>query len=377
MRVAIATESFLPQINGVTNSVLRVAEYLHDRGDAALIIAPDDHGVPPSYAGYPVVTVPSISLPLYQDVKVALTPGFDMDALLGDFAPDVVHAAAPFVIGSAALAAAARLAIPSVAVYQTDLPSYTSRYGWSLVENLAWTRLRDIHSLANLTLAPSTPARDQLLAHGVPRVKIWGRGVDTDRFNPAKRDQRLHDGWAPADQVVVGYMGRLAPEKQVADLAGVASLSGTSLIVIGDGPSRRELTDQLPGAHFLGRLEGETLAVALASLDIFVHPGELETFGQAIQEALASGLPVVAPAKGGPIDLVTPGRTGYLYPPGDLDELAAAVWRLVGQPDRRRRIGLAARRFAQGRTWPRVCARLVAYYDEVITLATGVEPNPL
>jgi len=376
MRVAIATESFLPQVNGVTNSVLRVAEYLRDHGDSALVIAPDDRDVPETCAGFPVVTIPSVSLPMYQDIKVGLTPGFTLDKWLSDFAPDVLHAAAPFLIGSAALAAAARLAIPSVAVYQTDLPSYASRYGFALVENLAWARLRDIHSLANLTLAPSTPARDQLVDHGVPRVKIWGRGVDTDRFAPAKRSQRLRQAWAPDGEVVIGYVGRLAAEKQVEDLAPLTDLPGTRLVVVGDGPSRKTLEGLLPTARFTGILRGDELAETIASFDLFVHPGELETFGQAIQEALASGVPVVAPAKGGPIDLVQPGRTGYLYPPGDLGAMTAAVRALVGDPAERRRFGAAARAFTQTRTWASLCAQLVAYYGEAIALGAGVEPSP-
>lgn len=369
MRVAIATESFLPQINGVTNSVLRLAEYLADRGDTALIVAPDDHQVPSSYAGFPVVTIPAVSLPMYQDVKLALTLGFAMDKLLSDFAPDVLHAAAPFLIGSSALAATARLGIPSVAIYQTDVPSYATRYGLSLVKNLAWTRVRDLHSLADLTLAPSTAARDQLLAHGVPRVKLWGRGVDTARFAPTKRDQALHDRWAPAGEVVIGYVGRLAPEKQLADLAGLADLPQTALVIVGDGPSRHTLGDDLPSARFLGLLDGEELATAVASFDLFVHPGELETYGQAIQEAMASGLPVVAPAAGGPIDLVQPGRTGYLYPPGDLTAMTSAVARLVADPAQRQRLGTAGRAWTDNRTWPVICDQLMAHYDEAIATA--------
>jgi phosphatidylinositol alpha 1,6-mannosyltransferase len=364
--VAIVTESFLPQVNGVTNSVLRVAEHLQAQRHEAILAVPSDHDVPASYAGFEVVTLPSMSFPLYQDVKVGLTPSFLVERLLADWAPDVVHVASPLVIGHEALRAAAHLTLPTVAIYQTDVPSYTNRYGLGFLESFAWLKVRDIHNLATLTLAPSTYARDQLIEHGIPRVGVWGRGVDTVRFDPAKRDAALRSRWAPGGEVVVGYMGRLAPEKQVSDLTVLAGLPGVRLVIVGDGPSHKALSAQLPDACFLGALGGEELARTLASLDVFVHPGELETFGQAIQEALASGVPVVAPARGGPIDLVQPGVTGYLYSPGDLAELRRHVATLVADEAARHAFGQAARAFTAERTWPHLCAQLVGYYEQAM-----------
>ena len=371
VRVAIATESFLPQINGVTNSVMRVAEHLRDNGHEALIIAPSDESVPQTYAGFPVTAVPAISFPMYQDVRVSVTPSFVIERILTDFAPDVLHAAAPIIIGNTTLLAAARLSIPSVAIYQTDIPSYAAKYGLGLLETIAWNRVRDIHSLANLTLAPSTYACEQLREHGVPRVKIWGRGVDTERFSPSRRDPILHEAWAPNGEVVIGFMGRLAPEKQVDDLAVLSDIPGTRLVVVGGGPSRKALKSKLPGAVFTGKLTGDELARAVATMDVFVHPGELETFCQAIQEALASGVPSVAPAKGGPIDLIESGRWGYLYPPGDLASMRGYVEKLAADPGLRHRFSVAARDFTSTRTWPAICAQLMDYYQEAMSMAEG------
>jgi phosphatidylinositol alpha 1,6-mannosyltransferase len=364
VRVAIIAESFLPQVNGVTNSVLRIAEHFRDRGHEALIIAPADHDVPASWAGHRVVTVPAVSFPLYSDVKIGLTPTFVIERLLEDWQPDLVHAASPFMIGHNGLLAAARLSLPTVAVYQTDVPSYAGRYGLGFVETLAWAKVRDIHNLATLTLAPSSYARDQLIEHGIPRVEVWGRGVDTVRFNPAKRDSQLHATWAPNDDIVIGSMGRLAPEKQIADLTVVADIPGTQLVIVGDGPSRRALATQLPEAHFLGQLSGEVLAETLATMDFFIHPGELETFGQAIQEAMASGLPVLAPARGGPLDLIQSGHNGYLYAPGDLVELRRRSVELVTNDQLRRNCSQAARAFVEQRTWPHLCDQLLNYYEQ-------------
>jgi phosphatidylinositol alpha 1,6-mannosyltransferase len=366
VRVAIVTESFLPQVNGVVNSVLRLAQHLSQHDHEAIIVAPDDDQVPAQYAGFDVITLGSVAFPLYTDVKLGLTPSFVIERLLADWAPDVVHVAAPFIVGYNALLAAARLSLPTVAIYQTDVPSFAGRYGLGFLEALAWHRVRDIHSLATLTLAPSTQARDQLIAHGVPRVAIWGRGVDTDLFDPARRRDDRHDDWAPQGQSLIGYMGRLAPEKQVSDLTVLADLPHTRLVVIGDGPSQEALRAQLPDAVFLGKLSGLDLAEAVASLDLFVHPGELETFGQAIQEALASGLPVLAPARGGPLDLIQPGRNGYLYPPGELDQLRQRAAELVGDPVRRQAFAQAARASVTQRTWPHLCDQLLEHYRSVM-----------
>jgi len=375
VRVAIVTESFLPQVNGVTNSVLRVAEHLRDNGHQAMIIAPSDDAVPDSYAGFPVTAIPAIPLPVNTEIRLGLSPGFVLEHLLADFAPDVLHAAAPFLLGNTALLVAARFSIPSVAVYQTDIPSYAVRYGLAFLESPAWGRVRDIHSLATLTLAPSTSSSEQLREHGVPRVNIWGRGVDTERFSPSHRDERLHAEWAPHGEVVIGYMGRLAPEKQVSDLTVLADLPGTRLVIVGDGLSYKALQTQLPQAAFVGRLTGEDLSRATATIDVFVHPGELETFGQAIQESLASGVPAVAPARGGPIDLIDSGHWGFLYPAGDLATMRTQVEQLVRDAALRRRFSLAAREFTATRTWPAMGAQLVEYYRKAIAMTSGAVPD--
>ncbi|WOQ17787.1 glycosyltransferase family 1 protein [Raineyella sp. W15-4] len=367
MRVAIFTESFLPAINGVTHSVMRVLEYLRDEGHQAIVIAPANGGREPAeYAGFPVIPVAAVGLPGYHDVRVSGTTQLRLERLLEDFHPDVLHLAAPIALGHRAALAANWLGIPVVAIYQTDVPSYAARYGFAGAETLLWWRVRQIHSQATMTLAPSTASRTQLLQHHIPRVGLWGRGVDSVRFDPAKRDEAWRRRVAPEGERIIGCVGRLAPEKQIGDLQALADLPDTTLVVVGNGPLRGELESFLPTAHFTGQLTGEDLPRVMASMDIFVHPGELETFGQSIQEAMASGLPVVAPAKGGPIDLVNSSRTGWLYAPGDLASMRRHVRDLLGDDRKRAAFAAEARLSVLDRTWRSLCDDLMGHYREAI-----------
>jgi phosphatidylinositol alpha 1,6-mannosyltransferase len=252
-----------------------------------------------------------------------------------------------------------------VAVYQTDVPGYARAYRMSSGERVAWWWLRRIHGRAARTLAPSTSSAADLLAHGVMNVWLWRRGVDSTLFHPSRRDDAIRRALAPNGETVVGYVGRLAAEKRIDLLAATAARSGIRLVVVGDGPARDALQKTLPSAIFVGQRHGTQLARLFASLDIFVHTGPVETFCQAIQEALASGVPVVAPAAGGPLDLVQPGRTGYLVPPGDGAAIEAAVVDLVADPVRRRHFGVAARAAVEANTWAAVGDELIAHYRAV------------
>lgn len=366
MRVVIVTESFPPDVNGVAHCAFQTARHLVDRGHLPLVVAPATApGSPPDTdAPCPVVRVPSLPLPGYPQVRVAL-PSRRLAAALTEHRADVVHLASPFVLGVRGMAAAARLGIPAVAVYQTDLAGYARTY-MGAGEAAAWRRIRSVHSAADLTLAPSSAALDDLEAHGVPRVRLWPRGVDTVRFRPEHRNESLRRELAPNGELIVGYVGRLAPEKHVELLAGVGAMTGVRLVVVGDGPSQAQLTEALPGAVFLGRRTGGELARIFASLDLFVHTGPFETFCQTVQEAMASGVPVVAPAAGGPLDLVAHGRTGLLVPPRDAAAVHDAVRELAADPARRAAYGAAARTMVEGRTWAAVGDRLIAHYDDVL-----------
>ena len=366
MRVAIVTESFPPDVNGVANTVLRVAQQLISKGHHPLVIAPR----PPRGTRqvgpfpYPVLRVPAVPLPGYPSFRLGL-PSRRMGAALAEHGTDVVHLASPVFLG--AFAAHAARNYPMVAVYQTDLPAYARAYRLGRAgETTAWNWLRRIHNTAGRTLAPSTVTATGLLAHGMRNVWLWGRGVDTERFDPAKRSAELREELAPAGELIAGYEGRLATEKRVEHLAGVAELPGVRLVIVGAGPAEASLRQQIPAATFLGERRGDELAVLYASMDVFVHSGPYETFGQTLQEAAASGLPVIAPAAGGPLDLVDDGVTGYLVPPGDADAFTAAVAGLAADPATRAGFGAAGRKKVLGRTWSALTDQLLGHYAAVV-----------
>jgi phosphatidylinositol alpha 1,6-mannosyltransferase len=277
-----------------------------------------------------------------------------------------VHLAAPVLLGAVAVKAARSLGLPSVAVYQTDVAGFGTRYGLGFAAESMWSWLRWVHNQADLTLAPSSSAAWTLRRRGILRVGRWGRGVDLERFHPSRRSAVLRRRLAPRGEVLVGYVGRLAPEKQVHLLRHAAGVKQTRTVVVGAGPSAERLRRLLPHTVFVGPKFGSELAAHFASLDVFVHTGPYETFCQAVQEALASGVPVVAPAAGGPLDTVRHGDNGFLYPPSQPALIGEAVRQLTEDHVLRRDMGRRARQSVLGRDWDSVGDELMDHYHRVI-----------
>ncbi|MGH3642048.1 MAG: glycosyltransferase family 4 protein [Mycobacterium sp.] len=367
MRVAIVAESFLPNVNGVTNSVLRVIEHLRRTGHEVLVIAPDTpRGEPPAdriHDGVRVHRVPSKMFPKVTSLPLGV-PRPRMVGVLRGFGPDVVHLASPALLGYGGLLAARHLDVPTVAVFQTDVAGFAQSYGVGVMSRAAWAWTRHLHGKADRTLAPSTSAMEDLVAHDVLRVHRWGRGVDVTGYVPSARDESLRARWSPPGRPVVGFVGRLAPEKHVERLAVLAGRNDLQVVIVGDGVDRQKLERLMPSAVFTGALYGPALATAYASMDVFVHTGEHETFCQTVQEAKASGVPVIAPNAGGPRDLIAPMQTGLLLDVADFEtRLPTAVDHLL---DERQRYSLAARRSVLATTWPAVCQQLLVHYEAVL-----------
>ena len=369
MRVAIVAESFLPNVNGVTNSVLRVLEHLHEHGHEAIVIAPGARKGQeeiPDYLGFTIVRVPTVRVPLVDSLPVGV-PTSAVDEALREFKPDIIHLASPFVLGAAGAFSARQLRIPAVALYQTDVAGFATKYHASALAYGVWEWLRTIHNACQMTLAPSSLTIADLEKHNIKNVRHWGRGVDSERFHPSKRSEALRREWEPTGKKkIVGFVGRLAAEKGVHRLSALNGREDIQLVIVGDGPERPLLEAQLPDAVFTGALGGEELAAAYASLDIFVHAGEFETFCQAIQEAQASGVPTIGPRAGGPVDLIEEGYNGLLLDvPTFVEDLPNAVDALLN-PEIHQELRENARKSIASKTWPALCEQLLGYYDEVL-----------
>lgn len=367
MRVAIFAETFLPKWDGVAHTTCRLLEHLAARGVETLMFAPE--GAPAMYAATPIIGLPWFAVPFYPELRLA-QPRAGIGQELAAFQPDLVHLINPALMGLAGLKRARALDVPVVASYHTDIPGYLDKYNLSLFKDLVWSIFRWIHNQADLNLCPTPWIQRQLAAQGFARMEIWGRGVDCTLFRPDRRSagwrERLTGGHPHAPLLI--YAGRLAIEKRVDVLRPVLDrVPGVRLAILGDGPERSRLEAFFAGSGtvFTGKLSGEDLAAAYAAGDIFAFPGENETFGNVVLEAMASGLPCLVAAHSGLRDRVRDGRDGFLFEAGNSAQLATLVRRLVEDRSLRDELGRNALAFARTQTWQANLDGLLRHYERV------------
>lgn len=354
LRILLATESFYPAVDGTTTTVKATTDELLARGHEVAIVAPA-----PGLTTYRRSRVTRISplAPVAPQVRTAI------DSFRPDLVLAVTPATGPRGVGRKALKHTRALGLPAVVLQTSPLPDLTWEY-WR-------TRVAE---RADAVVVTASWLAARFSALGVP-ARTWRPGVDPLAFTPGLRDDWLHDHWARArsasgPQVVVGYVGSLHKRHGVRSLAALAEVPGIRPVIIGDGPQRDWLAGRLPGAKFTGALETGDLTVAMASLDVLVHPGEQETCCHALREAGASGVPVVAPRSGGARDVVVPLETGLLHDPGDDAALARAV-AAVAADSRRGLLGARGREIALGRDWASAVDELEAHLLEVAGRVTG------
>ena len=368
-RVAVLTESFLPKVDGVVKTAFLTVRYLQETGREVLVFAPD---IAVDQVGSSrVIPLPSISLPQAPETRMAL-PNPVVARRIEDFNPDLIHLFSPAAMAVNGMAVGRHLNLPVIANYQTDLPGYTEHYGFPLLSGPVNRWLRYIHNGCHLTLAPTRTIIRQLRAVGYRRVRHWGRGVNTERFNPrhARPEvrRRLLNGRDP-DSLLCIFVGRLAKEKRVDLLREAANTPGVALTIIGDGALREELERAFADTdvYFTGYLIGDELAQAYASADVFAFPGECETFGQVIQEAMASGLPSVVAKAGGAPDVIEDGASGIAVEPTSA-AFAAEIRKLRDKPEVRLSMSRCASEMAEQRPWSALMAQLEGYYEEAYTM---------
>ena len=370
MRIALFTETFLPKVDGIVNTLCHLLEHLARRGHESILFAPA--GGPGRFGKTRIVGLAGVPFPLYPELKL-VPPVYNVLNELRAFRADLVHVVNPVSLGYVGLRHARRLKLPLVASYHTDVPGFAARWGVRFLYRPLVRFFRWIHNAADLNLCPSTVTQRELIAQGYQRVHVWSRGVDSERFHPGRRSQewrmRLTEG--EIDRPLLLYVGRLSPEKRVDWLLPVLdALPHVRLAIVGDGPARPQLERLFARrrVHFTGYLSGLDLAAAYASSDIFVFPAANETLGNVVLEAMASGLPVIAPRSGGVLDSVVDGETGLLFEPESPASLVAMARTLVHAPDVARRLGEHGRARVLHQSWERVLDGLLEHY---VTLLDG------
>lgn len=368
MRIALFTETFLPKVDGIVTRLRHTVDHLQRQGDQVLIFAPE--GGLTEYKGARIHGVSGFPLPLYPELKLAL-PRPAIGEELSAFKPDIIHVVNPAVLGLAGLFYSKALNIPLVASYHTHLPEYLQHYGLGALEGLLWELLKAGHNQALLNLCTSTAMMQTLTEHGIERVNLWQRGVDTETFQPhfasLEMRNRLSEGYPEAPLLL--YVGRLSAEKEVDRIKPVLdAIPGARLALVGDGPNRQALAKHFAGTptHFVGYLQGQELASAFASADAFIFPSRTETLGLVLLEAMAAGCPVVAARSGGIPDIVEDGVNGYLFDPTDEEGAIVATQHLLSQQEERETLRRNARCEAERWSWSAATRQLQSYYRTIV-----------
>lgn len=373
MKIALFSDTFLPEVNGVARTLGRLVAHAAQRGHQVGLVTPrvDRQDALHTSFHHQLFGVP---VPFYPELKLARPLDAGGRRRLDDFRPDLVHVATESTVGVSGARWAREHGIPLVTSFHTHFAAYLPGYHLGWAEGWVWKHLRRFHGGAELTFCPSRATLEMLQDqdfHG--RLRIWSRGVDAQHFHPSRRRESVRQRLAPGAERILLYVGRLAPEKRVDVLmeafTEIRAREGdrVALVLVGDGPAAPELRRRAgPGVRFTGYLQGEELADAYAAGDLFVFPSDTETFGNVVAEAMASGLPVVAPSSGGVMEMVRPGETGILVPPGEARGFADATLSLLRDEGERARLAGGARREAERRSWSRIMDGLLEGWEEVV-----------
>ncbi|MGK7888234.1 MAG: glycosyltransferase family 4 protein [Leptolyngbyaceae cyanobacterium] len=375
MRIALFTETFLPKVDGIVTRLSHTVDHLQRLGNQVLVVSPD--GGLKEYKGAKIYGVPGFPMPLYPELKLAI-PRPAIGEELEGFKPDLVHLVNPAVLGLGGLYYAKALNVPLVASYHTHLPKYLEHYNMGMLEGVLWELLKVAHNQAAINLCTSTAMQQELTDHGIERVKVWQRGVDTELFQPelANQEMRSRLSQGHPESPLLLYVGRLSAEKEIDRIKPVLeSIPGARLALVGDGPHRTELEQHFAGTatHFVGYLTGKPLGEAFASADAFIFPSRTETLGLVLLEAMAAGCPVVAARSGGITDIVDDGVNGYLFDPKDDAGAIKATQKLWAQAEEREQLRQNARHEAERWGWAAATKQLEDFYRLILEEGSGLQ----
>ncbi|MEX2414837.1 MAG: glycosyltransferase family 1 protein [Paenibacillaceae bacterium] len=372
MRIALFTDTFHPQVNGVALTLQRLVRYLESKGIEHQLFAPEtaEESLPADNINR------SLSFPFmfYPECRIALPNIYKIRKRLEAFQPDLIHVATPFNIGLCGLFYGKRHHIPLVASYHTHFDRYLEHYHLQLAGPLFWRYIRWFHQHCIRTFAPSQETLGLLEQQGIGGLRIWNRGVDCSLFHPERRSSKLRERYNIKEPHLFLYVGRLALEKDMDVLTGIMRKLPASIseqvhwLIVGEGPMLNELkATELPRVTFTGYLKGEALAEAYASSNLFVFPSSSETFGNVVLESLAAGLPVVGARSGGVQEIIDHGRNGLLCPAKDTDAFVRSILTLIDNPELLVSMGGEGRRYALTQSWDSIFDSLLDNYRQAST----------
>lgn len=372
MRIAIFTDTFYPDINGVARTLKRLTNFLESQNVTYKLFAPDSDSS--DYASSHMYRFKSLPFFLYPECRLALPNLQQAKEELQRFSPDLIHVATPFNVGLCGVYFSKKLNIPLVASYHTNFDDYLHYYNLPFLSKMHWKYMHWFHRTCKKIFVPSPATYHLLKQHGFTNLELWPRGVDCQLFHPFYDQAAVKKQYCqPQETYLLTYVGRLAPEKDLHTLLAAARSLPPELnkqiqwLIIGDGPLRAELEAQAPvNMTFSGYLSGLPLAEAYAASDLFVFPSPTETFGNVVLEALASGTPVIGARAGGVQNIIKPESTGLLCKPGNVEEFSEAIQHLLTHEPLRKQMGMAGREYALTQSWNHKLENLVCHYTHVV-----------
>jgi glycosyltransferase involved in cell wall biosynthesis len=370
MRVALFTDTFVPEINGVARTLKRLTDFFEKKNIEYKVFAPEIPDYPFFHSR--IHRLSSFRFFLYPECRVAVPNVLQMKAELQAFQPHLIHVATPFNIGLCGLHYAKKMQVPLVGSYHTNFDHYLRYYDLQFLSNFFWRYMYWFHRSMQKIFVPSQDTMEQLKRRGFTNLHLWPRGVDCSLFHPYYHQREVREKYNIDEKYLLVYVGRIAVEKDVQLLHEIAKRLPESLrdhvhwLMVGDGPLKEEMQQRAPERMtFVGYLQGSDLAKVYAAADLFVFPSATETFGNVVLESLASGTAVIGANSGGVKSIMQHGAFGYLCEPRAIDEFAAAIVRFLSNDTQRKQMELAGRAYALTQNWEVIFENLISEYEKV------------
>ncbi|WP_087972140.1 glycosyltransferase family 4 protein [Oceanobacillus rekensis] len=372
MKIAIFTDTFAPDVNGVAKTLKRYTEYLDENDIEYYVFAPKTFNK--DLFSKHVLRFTSLPFFLYRECRLAIPNLPHLKEELQRFNPDIIHVATPFNIGLCGLHFAKKLNIPIVGSYHTDFDKYLEYYDLQFLSKFLWKYMQWFYQPLSKTFVPSSDTKNQLQKQGFTNLSIWPRGVDHSIFHINYDKQHIRNKYNIKEKNILLYVGRLSPEKDIMLIPEINQMLQESYrnnihwIIVGDGPLKGKFRKhEASNMTLTGFLTGEELAQIYASSDLFVFPSATETFGNVVLESLACGTPVVGTNAGGVRTIIQQDKTGILCEERKTGEFVEAITKLLDDKKKREMMSYHGSRYALTQTWDTIFSNLVEECEEILT----------